>query len=180
MHESTDPGWSPAVPLIGRILSGRGPDGSILLVMRAGVMLLGVVAGVAALIALTMGAGSREPRIDPVTARTAISVSLGAVVIAISRIGRAGPGTETDDHLALSVFDITMRRVLAAAALGPIGLGVSWLAGDPSYVIFGTGLALLFMAIAGPTSKRLGQFQAEVDEAGSSLSVLNALERSYR
>ncbi len=36
------------------------------------------------------------------------------------------------------------------------------------------------MTVGGPTSKRIAQFQAEVDEAGSDLSVLRALHRPYR
>lgn len=180
MNDVIDPGWRPAVPLVGRILSGRGPDGSILLVMRAGVMLLAGVAAATALGALLFGAGSQEPRIGPTLARILISASMGAGAIGISLTGTGGPDTESESHLAVSVFTITMRRVLWAAAIGPAGLAISWLAGDASYVIFGTGLALLFMTVAGPTSKRLGQFQREVEEAESDLSVLRALHRPYR
>lgn len=180
MDEFADPGWRPAVPLIGRILSGRGPEGPILLVMRAGVLLLGAVAASSAIFALVFGAGSRDPRIDSVVARILISAAMGASAIGISLTGTGGPDLESEGHLAVSVFAITMRRVVYAAAMGPAGLMISWLAGDASYVIFGTGLALLLLAVAGPTSKRITHFQEEVDEAGSGLSVIRALHRPYR
>lgn len=180
MTGQTDPGWKPALPLVGRILSGRGPDGSILMVMRAAVVLLAAVATGAALLALIAGAGTREPQIDSTVARILISASMGIGAIGVSLTGQGGPDLEGPGHLAVSVFRITMRRVLYAASIGPAGLAISWLAGDASYVIFGTGLALLFMAVAGPTSKRLAHFQSEVDEAGSDLSVVAALERPYR
>lgn len=180
MNDLTDPGWRPALPLVGRILTGRGPDGSILLVMRAGVVLLGGVAAASALGALVLGAGSQEPRIGSGLARILISAAMGAGAIGVALTGTGGPDTDSEGHLAVSVFTITMRRVVYAAAIGPAGLAISWLSGDASYVIFGTGLALLFMAVAGPTSKRIAQFQGEVDDAGVELSVLRALQRRYR
>jgi hypothetical protein len=175
-----DPGWRPAVPIAVRILAGRGPEGSMLLVMRAGVILLAAVATGSAVAALVFGAGSREPRISATLARILISAAMGGGAIGVSLTGTGGPDLDSDRHLAVSVFTITMYRVLFAAAIGPAGFAISWLAGDASYVIFGTGLALLFMAVAGPTSKRLAQFQAEVDEAGSDRSVLIALQGPYR
>lgn len=168
------------MPLVARILSGRGPDGSILMVMRAAVILLAAVASGAALVALVAGAGTREARIDPTVARILISLAMGVGAIGVSLTGKGGPDLDSPAHLAVSVFQITMRRVLFAAAIGPAGLVISWLSGDASYVIFGTGLALLFMAVAGPTSKRIAHFQSEVDDAGADLSVLAAVQRPYR
>jgi hypothetical protein len=179
MTEPTDPGWRPALQLVGRVVAGR-PDGTILLVMRAGVILLGAVAAASALAALLFGAGSREPLISAAVARILISAAMGFGAIGVSLTGTGGPDLGSEGHLAVSVFTITMRRVLYAAAIGPAGFAISWLAGDASYVVFGTGLALLLMAVGGPTSKRLAQFQAEVDEEGSDLSVLQALHRPYR
>lgn len=178
MTDVTDPGWEPAVPLIGRVVAGR-PTGSILLVMRAMVLLLGIVAAAGAAVALLAGAGSSEPLIGSTAARILLSAAMGAGAIGISLTGTGGPDADDPHHLAVSIFQITMRRVLFAAAIGPAGLAISWLAGDGSYVIFGTGLALLFMAVAGPTRKRLSQFQVEVEEAGSTLSVLEVLQRPY-
>jgi hypothetical protein len=132
------------------------------------------------LAALLFGAGTQEPRISSTVARILISAAMGAGAIGVSLTGTGGPDLESEGHLAVSVFTITMRRVLYAAVIGPAGLAISWLSGDGSYVIFGTGLALLFMAVAGPTSKRLAQFQSEVDDAGCDLSVIRALQRSYR
>jgi len=148
--------------------------------MRAGVLLLSAVAGLTALTVLIFGAGSSAERIDAIVARVAISAAVGASVIATSFIGRGGPDLQTEGHLAVSVFQITMRRVLAAAAVGPAGLMLSWLSADASYVIFGSGLAMLLMAVASPTSKRLDQWQSEVDEAESKLSVHSALDRPWR
>lgn len=168
------------MPLVAKILTGRTPTGSILEVMRAGVILLAGVAVTSALVALILGAGSNEPRIDATTARIAISAAMGVGAVGISLTGRAGPDVDSPGHLGVSIFQITMRRVLWAAAIGPAGLAISWLSGDGSYVVFGTGLAVLFIAVAGPTTKRISVFQTEVDEAGSDLSVLVALQRPYR
>jgi peptidoglycan/LPS O-acetylase OafA/YrhL len=150
-----------------------------LLVLRAFVLLLAVVALGGGVIALMFGAGAEEPRIDALAARFAISLALGASVIATSFIGKEGPDVGSEAELAASLYQTTMRRVLAAAAVGPIGLLLSWLSGDGTYVIFGTGLALLLMAVAAPTGKRLKQYQSEVDDAGSDLSVMSALSRRY-
>ena len=60
------------------------------------------------------------------------------------------------------------------------GLMLSWLAADASYVIFGSGLAMLLMAVAGPTSKRIDHWQFKVDEADVELSVRSALDRPWR
>ena len=180
MTDSLDPGWRPAVPLVGRIVSGRGLDGSILLVMRAAVIFLGVAAALSGLGSLILGAGSQHPRIGGTSARILISLAMGIAAIGISTVGKAGPDLDSPGHLAVSVFRITMRRVLFAAGVGPAGLAISWVSGDASYVIFGTGLAILLMAVAAPTSRRLAQFQSEVVDAGSEISVLEALQRSYR
>lgn len=179
MTEHGDPGWAAAWPVAGRFLLGRGPSGTVLLVMRALVLLLGTVAVAGGLAALVFGAGSHEPIIEPLTARIGVSAAIGAAVIAITFIGRDGPDVSSPAAVTLSVYHATMRRVIAAALVGPAGLLLSWLASDASYVVFGTGLALLLMAVAGPTSKRIAHFQREVDEAGSDISVLEALSQTY-
>lgn len=150
------------------------------MVMRAGVLLLSMVAAVTALVVLVFGAGSGAEMIDATTARIGISAAVGLSVIATSRIGRGGPDLGSEAELAVSLFRITMRRVLAAAAVGPAGLLLSWLSADASYVIYGSGLAMLLMAVASPTAKRLDQLQSEVDEAESELSVRSAIERPWR
>ncbi len=180
MSEHPDPGWRPAVPVALGIVTGRGASGSILLVMRAGVLLLSLVAAVTAVAVLVFGAGSGVEKVDGTVARIGISAAVGASVIATSYIGRGGPDLDTEAHLAVSLFQIIMRRVLAAAAVGPAGLMLSWLAADASYVIFGSGLAMLLMAVAGPTSKRIDHWQSEVDEAGAELSVRSALDQPWR
>lgn len=178
--EPLDPGWRPALPLVGQVVGGRSLDGSILIVMRAAVVFLVIVSAVLGLGVVVFGAGPREARIGDGAARILLSAVMGGALIGISMTGRGGPDLSDADHLAVSVFRITMRRVVFAAAIGPAGMAISWLAGDPSYVIFGTGLAILLMAVAGPSERRIGQFQTEVDEAGSDLSVLGALQRRYR
>jgi len=180
VDEHTDPGWGPAVPVAAGIVTGRGAAGSILLVMRAGVLLLSLVSAVTAVLVLVFGAGSGAERIEPTIARIGISAAVGASVIAGTLIGRDGPALDSEGHLAVSLFQITMRRVLAAAAVGPAGLLLSWLSADASYVIFGSGLAMLLMAVASPTSSRIEQWQSDVVEAGSELSVRTALDRSWR
>lgn len=175
-----DPGWKSALPQVGRIATGRTPAGSILLVMRGAVLFLEIAAVVAGFLVVFLGGGAQEARVDDVTARILISLMVGVVIIAITRIGREGPDVSTAEHLAVSVFRITMRRVLVAAALAPVGMALSWLSGDASYVVFGTGLAMLLMAVSSPTVRRIEQFQTEVDDAGSELVVLAALQRSYR
>ncbi len=150
------------------------------MVMRAGVLLLTLVTAVTATAALVFGAGSDVERIGASTARIGISAGVGLSVIATVTIGRGGPDLDSESHLALSVFQITMRRVLAAAAVGPIGLLLSWLSADATYVIYGSGMAMLLMAVASPTTKRLDQLQSEVDEAGSDLSVHSAVDRSWQ
>lgn len=57
---------------------------------------------------------------------------------------------------------------------------LSWLAGGRTYVIFGAGGAVLLMAVVAPTADWLRQWQKEVAEARSDLSVLEALRRPFR
>ncbi len=178
--DPTDPGWRPALAVAARIVTGRGADGSILLVMRAGVVLLSIAAGATALGVLVFGGGSGDASIDETTARLGLFSVVGIAAIAIGVVGRGGPDVDSESHLAASVFQITMRRVLVAAAMGPAGLLLSWLAADGTYVIFGAGVAVLLMAVVSPTSDRLGQWQRDVAEAGSDLSVVVALSRPFR
>jgi hypothetical protein len=180
VNELADPGWKPSVPVAVGIVRGRGATGSILLVMRAAVLLLSVVSGLTAVAVLVFGAGSGEVVINSTVARMGISAVVGAAVFATSFIGRAGPDLSDESVMAVSLFQITMRRVLAAAAVGPAGLIFSWLSADASYVIFGAGLAMLLMAVASPTARRIEQWETEVEEAGSDLSVRSALNRPWR
>lgn len=150
------------------------------MVMRATVVLLSGVAALSALTVLVFGAGSGTRYVDASLARIGLSALVGAAVIAISYIGRGGPDLDDERHLAVSLFQIGTKRVLSAAAVGPGGFILSWLAADATYVIFGAGLALLLMAVVAPTVDRIAQWQAEVDEAGSDLSVGAALGRPWR
>jgi hypothetical protein len=54
------------------------------------------------------------------------------------------------------------------------------MAGEGSYVIFGSGAAILLMAVVAPTSDRLQAWQTEVSEAGSQIVVLAAVLMPYR
>lgn len=174
-----DPGWRPAWKVVAGFLGGRGARGSILLVMRAAVLFLGTVAIGTAVVVLVFRAGSSEPTIEDSSARIAISVAVGLAAVAISVIGRSGFDMTSEHALAVSLFQIGMRRILVGAAVGPVGFILSWMSGDGSYVIFGAGLAILLMAVAGPTKDRLVAWQRDVDEAGADLSVLAALSRPF-
>lgn len=178
--DSLDPGWRPALTLAGRIITGRGAQGSMLLVMRAAVVLLSVAAVATAVGVLVFGGGSGEASMDETTARLGLFAAVGIAAAVISLVGRGGPDVADEIHLAVFVFQVTMRRVLAAAALGPAGLVLSWLAADGTFVIFGAGVAVLLMAVVAPTADRLRQWQADVAEAGSDLSVIGALSRPFR
>ena len=85
----------------------------------------------------------------------------------------------TDQAMAASLFTLTLRRVVVAATVLPVGMLLSWTSGDETWIIFGGGATLLLMAVAGPTRDRIEKWQAEVDEAGVDVSVLGSLSRRY-
>jgi len=180
MTQELDPGWRPALGVAFGILGFRRPTGSILIVLRAAVVFLSVSAAVMAGIAVVLSAGSAEPRIGEVTAQ----LVLGAAVIASASVtaltGRESPDLRSPGHLAVWLFRVTMRRVLASAAVGPVGFLLSWMAGAGSYVIFGSGAAILLMAVVAPTVTRIESWQAEVTGTGSDIVVLEALLFPYR
>ena len=175
----SDPGWRPAVAVAWRVLTLRPPEASILMVMRGAVIFLSVAGAVAAVVAIALGAGSQEPRIEEATARIVLGLAVAVGAITLALIGRSGPDVRSQGHLAVSVFRATMLRVLAVAAVQPAGLALSWASGDPAYVIFGTGAAILLMAVGGPTRDRLGKWQELIDESGSDLSLQEALSAPY-
>ena len=82
--------------------------------------------------------------------------------------------------MAASLFTLTLRRVVVAATVLPVGMLLSWASGDETWIIFGGGATLLLMAVAGPSRDRIEKWQDEVDEAGLEISVLGALSRRYR
>jgi hypothetical protein len=172
-----DPGWRPAVALAGRIALLRRPQGSILTVLRATVVFLAVAPGLIAVLVLLLGAGSRSPQIEQITAQIALFAAVGLAATAIALIGREHPDDESELRLAAWVFRTTMRRVLAAAAVGPVGLLLSWMAGDGAWVIYGAGASIVLISIAAPTASRLQAWQEDIGEEG--LSVLQALQRRY-
>lgn len=180
MTDPTDPGWRPAVPVAIGILGLRKPVGSILIVMRAVVVFLASTAAVIAVVAVLLSAGSSEPRIGEVSAQLILGAAVIAAASVIAVTGREPADLQGEGHLALWLFSVTMRRVLAAAAVGPVGFVLSWMAGAGSYVIFGSGAAILLMAVVSPTADRLRTWQTEVDEAGSEIVVLEALAMPYR
>lgn len=180
MTEPVDPGWRPAIPIAIRILGLRRPSGSILIVLRAVVVFLSLAAAATAAIAILLSAGSEEPRIGEVTAQLVLGAAVIASAAVVALTGREPPDLRSEGHLAVSLFAVTMRRVLASAAVGPVGFLLSWMAGAGSYVIFGSGAAILLMAVVAPTKARLDAWQAEVTEAGAEISVLAAVLLPYR
>jgi hypothetical protein len=176
--EPVDPGWRPAVRLALRLLRPTGTV-SVLMVMRSSTVLLGGVAGLAGLIALLLGAGASSPRMDPVSAQVLLA---GAVIAAASVMavhGRVLPEVEPR-RLAWFLFTTTQRKVMAAAAVGPAGMLLSWLSADGTMVIFGVGVAILLMMVAAPTALRIRAWQDEVDAFTKPYSVLGALLLDHR
>ncbi|HEX9978408.1 MAG TPA: hypothetical protein VGB41_07270 [Acidimicrobiia bacterium] len=180
MTTPADPGWRPSIPVAVRILGLRRPSGSILIVMRAAIMFLSAAAAITAVVAVILSAGSEEPRISELTAQIVLGAAVIAAASAIAVSGREPLDVRSEGHLAVWLFAITMRRVLASAAVGPVGFLLSWMAGEGSYVIFGSGAAILLMAVVAPTSDRLQAWQTEVSEAGSQIVVLTAVLMPYR
>jgi hypothetical protein len=176
--EPVDPGWRPAARSAAALLVGRRPATSILEVMRGSIVLLSAAAGTAALIALVLGAGSGEPRIDRVAAQVLLGAGVIAAATVMATVGRILPEVDPS-RLAVFLFVATQRKVLAAAAVGPLGLILSWLAADGALVIFGMGTSILLMAVAAPTADRIRIWQEEVDTFEHPYSVLGALLRSY-
>lgn len=173
----TDPGWRPAIGLAVRIALLRPPEGAILIVMRAAVVFLGVATAVTAVLVLTFGAGSGEARIGDATAQLVLFAAVGAAAILIAISGREAPDTRTEGLLAAWIFRVTLLRVVASAAVGPVGLLLSWSAGDGAWVIYGAGAAILLMLVVGPTRRRIAAFQEEV---GEEIDVIAALMHPYR
>ncbi|OFW67451.1 MAG: hypothetical protein A2Z12_03340 [Actinobacteria bacterium RBG_16_68_21] len=179
MTDQVDPGWRPALPIALGILSLRRPSGSMLIVLRAAVIFLATAAAATAVFAVVLSAGSAEPRIGEVTAQLLLGGAVIAAASVIALTGREAPDLRSEGHLAVWLFGVTMRRILASAAVGPVGFLLSWMAGAGSYVIFGAGAAILLMAVVAPTGDRLRSWQVEVTEAGSDIVVLRALEHPY-
>ncbi len=76
-----DPGWRPGVALAGRIITGRGADGSMLLVIRPAVILWSIAAAVTAVAVLVFGGSSGEAVIDETTARPALFGFVGIAAV---------------------------------------------------------------------------------------------------
>lgn len=175
-----DPGWRPALPVALRIVGWRRPSGSILIVLRATAMFLGAAAAVTAVLGVILSAGADEPRVAEVTARLVLGAAVGAAVLVAAVTGRESPDLRSPGHLAVWLFGVTIRRLLAAAAVGPVGFLLSWMAGSAAYVVVGAGAAMLLIAVVAPTADRLRTWQSDITEAGSDIVVLEALGMPYR
>jgi hypothetical protein len=149
------------------------------MVLRAAVFAMGGAAVLAAAIALVFGAGAGEPRIDDLGAQLVLGGATISAAVGIAIVGRSWQPPPTDQAMAASLFTLTLRRVVVAATVLPVGMLLSWTSGDETWIIFGGGATLLLMAVAGPTRDRIEKWQAEVDEAGVDVSVLGALSRRY-
>jgi hypothetical protein len=163
--------------LAARIALLRAPVGPVLLALRAAVAFLCFASGATAFFVLLLGGGSGEVRIEEVTAQIMLFTAVGLAAVVIAVTGREPPDDRSPGHLAVWVFRITMRRLLAAAAVGPVGLLLPWSAADGVWVIYGAGASILLMLVVAPTARRIAAWQAEI---GDELDVLAALLRPYR
>lgn len=175
-----DPGWRPAIRVATQVLLLRRPEGSIIDVLRGSVIFLATASVVVAVVVVVLGAGADEPRIDETTARIGLFVGVGLAGVAIAWVDREALDVRSPGHFAVEAFTTTMRKVLSAAAVGPVGLVLSWASGDASYVLFGTGASLLLMAVGGPTKRRVQAWRDEVEEADAGFDALDAIGAPYR
>ena len=175
-----DPGWRPAVPVALRMATLRPPQGTVLVVLRAGVLALGGTAVIVGVLALLLGAGAGEQRVDDVEAQLVLGATTITAAIGIAVVGRSWEPPSTEPALASAIFVLTLRRVVVASIVLPVGMVLSWASSDETWIIFGAGATLLLMAVAGPSRDRLAKWQEEVADAGLDLSVLSALSRRYR
>lgn len=175
-----DPGWRPGLKVAGQILALQRPTGTILEVLRGSVIFLMAASVAIAVTVVALGAGANEARIEETTARIALFGAVGLAAVAIAWVDREGIDDRSPSHFAVGAFTTTMRKVLSAAAVGPVGLILSWASGDASYVIFGTGASLLLMTVGGPTRRRVETWVAEVQESDVGFDVLDALGAPYR
>jgi hypothetical protein len=158
----------------------RPPEGTVLVVLRAAVLALGGAGVVVGVLALVLGAGGGEPRIDDLGAQVVLGAATITAAIGIAVVGRSWEPPPSELAMASSLFTLTLRRVIVASMVLPVGMVLSWASGDETWIVFGAGATLLLMAVAGPTVDRIEKWQAEADEAGVDVSVLGALSRRYR
>ena len=158
----------------------RPPEGTVLIVLRAAVLALGGAAVLVAVMALVLGAGGGEPRIGDVEAQLVLGGATITAAIGIAVVGRSWEPPATEQAMASSIFTLTLRRVIVASIVLPVGMVLSWASGDETWIIFGAGATLLLMAVAGPSRDRLEKWQDEVTAAGIDVSVMAALSRRYR
>ena len=149
----------------------------MLLVLRSAVTFLSVASVITAVAVLTLGGGSGEPRIEEVTAQIMLFAAVGLAATVIAFASREPPDDRSAGHLSVWAFRVTMRGVLAAAAVGPVGLLLSWSAGNGVWVIYGAGASILLMFVVAPTARRLAAWQTEVRD---DMDVLAALLTPYR
>ena len=174
---ATDPGWRPAFRLAVGIALLRPPAGPVLLVLRSTAVFLSIASGITAITVLALGGGSGEPRIQEVTAQIVLFAAVGLAAAVIAVASREPPDDRSAGHLSVWAFRVTMRGLLAAAAVGPMGLLLSWSAGNGVWVIYGAGASILLMLVVAPTARRLAAWQTEV---GAEMNVLAALLTPYR
>lgn len=160
-----------------RIVGRRPPAAPILVVMRAAVVFLCAGAFVAGSLVLILGGGSGTPRLDDLGAQLLLFAGIGAAALVISLRGREPADDRSPGHLAVWAFRTTLQQVMAAAAIGPLGVLLTWLAADPVWVIYGTGVAILMMAVVAPTARRVAHWQEEID---APIDVMAALMAPYR
>ena len=178
MIDPIDPGWGPAFPIALGILALRRPSGSILIVMRAAVLVVEIATAFLAVVAGLLSL--EEAGRGEVAARGVLGAAILAATAVIVVTGREPLDLQTEGHLGAALFTVTMRRVVAAAAVGAVGLLLSWVAGTGWYAVFGTVAVMVLLVVVAPTRLRLKTWQAEVTAAGSEFVVLKALSIPYR
>jgi hypothetical protein len=158
----------------------RPPEGSVLIVLRAGALAFGGAAVIAALFALLFGAGGGSQRLGDLEAQLVLGGATITSAVGIALVGRSWEPPPREQALAAAVFTLVLRRLVVASMVLPVGLVLSWSTGDETWIIFGAGATLLLMAVAGPSSDRIDRLQEQVEEAGVDLSVRRVLSRPYR
>jgi hypothetical protein len=180
MSRVADPGWRPAFGVAARIVTFRRPRGSMLIVLRAAVVFLSLGPVVTAGLAVVLTRGGGTSHVSNTTARI---VLVGAVVAALAVIvaTRAEqPDLRGPGNLALWLFVSTMRRILAGAAVGPIGFLLSWMGRTGTHAIVGSVAAIVLIVASAPTARWVEEWQAKVTEARAGIDVIDALSLPYR
>ncbi len=180
MNRAADPGWRPAAGTALRILTFRRPAGSLLTVLRAAVLFLCGAAAATGVLGVILTSGGGEPRIGATTARIVLAAAVVAAVSVAVAARAEPPDLRGPGNLGLWLFVTTLRRVLAAAAVGPIGFLLSWMGRTGIHAVVGSIAAIAMLVATAPTARWIRGWQERVTEGRSNIDVLDALSLPYR